>query len=37
VSIDNPEKLSVEVSVFGYIGLAVKHPTAFRKLVVTPE
>jgi HK97 family phage major capsid protein len=37
VSIDNPEKLSVEVSVFGYVGLAIKHPTAFRKLVVTPE
>jgi hypothetical protein len=37
VSIDNPEKLSVEVSVFGYIGLALKHPTAMRGLQVTPE
>jgi hypothetical protein len=35
VSIDNPEKLSVEVSVFGYVALALKHPTAFRYLRTT--
>jgi HK97 family phage prohead protease/HK97 family phage major capsid protein len=37
VSIDNPEKLSVEVSVFGYVALALKHPSAMRGLSVTPE
>jgi uncharacterized protein len=36
VSIDNPEKLAVEISVFGYVALAVKYPTAIRKLTVTP-
>jgi len=35
VSIDNPENLSVEVSVFGYIALAVKHATAMRGLQTT--
>jgi len=32
VSIDNPEKLSVEISVFGYVALAVKYPTAFTRV-----
>jgi HK97 family phage prohead protease/HK97 family phage major capsid protein len=36
VSIDNPEKLAVEISVYGYVALAVKYPTAIRKLTVTP-
>jgi HK97 family phage prohead protease len=35
VSIDNPEKLSVEVSVFGYVALAVKYPTAFTRVRTT--
>jgi HK97 family phage major capsid protein len=37
VSIDNPEKLSVEVSVFGYVALAIKHQTAMRALRTTAE
>jgi HK97 family phage major capsid protein len=32
VSIDNPEKLAVEVSVFGYVAMAVKYPTAFTRV-----
>ena len=36
VSIDNPEKLAVEVSVFGYVAVAAKYPTAVRGLTVTP-
>ena len=36
VSIDNPEKLAVEVSVFGYVAVAAKYPTAIRGLTVTP-
>ena len=36
VSIDNPEKLGVEVSVFGYIAIAVKYPTAMRDIRLLP-
>jgi hypothetical protein len=36
VSIDNPEKLAVEVSVFGYVAVAAKYPTAIRGLTVNP-
>jgi hypothetical protein len=36
VSIDNPEKLAVEVSVFGYVAVAAKYPTAVRGLTVNP-
>ena len=35
VSIDNPEKLGVEVSVYGYIAIANKYPTAMRALRTT--
>ena len=37
VSIENPTNLSVRVSVFGYVALAIKYPNAIRKLTVTPE
>ena len=37
VSIDNPEKLGVEVSVYGYIALANKYPTAMRNVRTTAE
>jgi HK97 family phage prohead protease/HK97 family phage major capsid protein len=36
VSIENPENLSVEVSVFGYVAVAAKYPTAIRGLTVNP-
>ena len=36
VSLENPTNLSVRVSLFGYVALAIKYPTAFRKLTVTP-
>jgi HK97 family phage prohead protease len=36
VSLENPTNLSVRVSVYGYVALAVKYPTAMRDLSVTP-
>ena len=37
VELSFADTLSVDVGVYGYVALALKHPTAFRKLVVTPE
>jgi HK97 family phage prohead protease len=36
VSVQDVSTLEVEVAVYGYIGLALKHPTAARYLTVTP-
>jgi HK97 family phage prohead protease/HK97 family phage major capsid protein len=36
VELSYPDTLSVDVGVYGYVALALKHPTAFRKLTVTP-
>jgi HK97 family phage major capsid protein len=36
VELSLADTLSVDVGVYGYVGLALKHPTAFRKLTVTP-
>jgi HK97 family phage prohead protease/HK97 family phage major capsid protein len=36
VELSFADTLSVDVGVYGYVALALKHPTAFRKLTVTP-
>ena len=36
VSVQDVSSLEVEVAVYGYIGVAIKHPTAARYLTVTP-
>jgi len=36
ISVQDVSTLEVEVAVYGYVGLAVKYPTAFRALTVTP-
>jgi hypothetical protein len=36
ISVQDVSTLEVEVAVYGYVGLAVKYPTAIRALTVTP-
>jgi HK97 family phage major capsid protein/HK97 family phage prohead protease len=36
VSVQDVSTLEVEVAVYGYVGMAVKYPTAFRALTITP-
>jgi HK97 family phage prohead protease/HK97 family phage major capsid protein len=36
VSVQDVSTLEVEIAVYGYVGIAVKYPTAFRALTITP-
>jgi hypothetical protein len=36
VSVQDVSTLEVELAVYGYVAMAVKYPTAFRALTITP-